>query len=337
MDTLGELTKAVSVAVAATFATLLALAPSEAAAAACALSIPKCGCTINSPGDYILTGSSPMTSTGTCVDITASNVTLTGLPALQGPGPTSPTVGVHIELTANKVILEDILIEDFGQGIRVDGPNATTYGVTTRLNNKGAVVNGTNAFMIGEFSQMDNAVGIQVNATATNFVMVQSTASSEAGVGIELNGVAGAVLNEPVAENDGTFGIWLRSASDNVIANFETESNGVAGVYLGCNAAGPNGTPCPTEVPSSNGNSLMGSVFGTTISTVTNTGSPLDQRFGIAVGLGNVHNHFLAITGTGNVDDDALDENPKCGSNRWVGDTFTTSNPAKSTTFLCLN
>jgi hypothetical protein len=112
----------------------VALAPSGAAAAACALSILNCGCTISSPGNYTLTGTSPMNSTGTCVDITASHVTLSGgggVTAIKGPGSTTPTFGVHIDPTANRVILENILAENFGQGIRVDGPNASTFLVET--------------------------------------------------------------------------------------------------------------------------------------------------------------------------------------------------------------
>ena len=73
---------------------------------------------------------------------------------------------------------------------------------------------------------------------------------------------------------------------------------------------------------SSNGNTLIGSVYGSKNSVVSNTGTPLNQRFGMAVGLGNLHNHFLAITGAGNVDEDALDENPNCSNNRWFADTF---------------
>jgi hypothetical protein len=316
----------------------VALAPSGASAAACALSIPTCGCTINSPGTYTLTGSSPMNSTGTCIDITASHVTLSGGGmVIKGPGSTTPTFGVHIEPAANRVILESIVAEDFGQGFRVDGPNATTLLAESTGNNRGTVVNGANAFLIEEISVLDNVAGIQVNATATDFVMVIGEAVNETGVGIKLNGVSGAFIDEAVAQGDGTFGIWLRSASNNVISGFVSESNGVAGVYLGCNAAGPNGTACPPGVPSSNGNSLMGSVYGSKNSVVTNTGSPHNQLFGIAVGLGNLHNHFLTITGTGNVNDDALDENPNCGNNRWFADTFTTSSPAKNTTFFCLN
>jgi len=327
--------------VAAAFATMLALAlaPSGAAAAACALSIPTCGCTINSTGTYTLTGTSPMTSTGTCINITASNVTLSGSSiVIKGPGSATSTFGVHIAPTANRVLLEGIEAEDFGQGIRVDGPNASLLEVETSLNNKGMVVNGANAYLIETISEEDNLVGIQINATATDFVMVIGDAVFETGAGIELNGVNGAFLTDVGAEGDGTFGIWLKSAANNFISGFESESNGIAGVYLGCNAAGPNGTACPAGVPSSNGNSLMGSVYGSsTHSVVSNTGTPLNQRFGIAVGLGNLHNHFLLITGAGNVDQDALDENPTCGNNRWFADTFTTSSPAKNTTFFCLN
>jgi hypothetical protein len=339
MIALNGLTKAFSTGVIGLFAAVMlaALSPLKVGAAVCPLAILTCGCTISSPGSYTLSGASPMKSTGTCVDITASNVTLEGGPTIEGPGADTPTFGVHIEPSANKVILESVTAEDFGQGIRIDGPNATTFIVLTKLNNKGTVVNGANAFLIEEISEEDNAVGIQVNATATNFVMVIGEALEEAGAGIELNGVSGAFLSEAVAEGDGTFGIWLKSASDNVISGFESEDNGVAGVYLGCNAAGPDGTACPAGQSPSNSNSLMGSVYGSTNSIVSNTGSPLNQRYGIAVGLGNLHNHFLTITGAGNVNDDALDENPDCGNNRWLFDTFTTSSPAKSTTFTCLN
>ena len=338
----GAVRKALSMGMAAAFAMMLALAltPSRAAAAACALSIPTCGCTIKSPGTYMLTGTSPMNSTGTCIDITASNVTLTASSVvIKGSGSTSPTFGVRIEPTANRVLLEGIVAEDFAQGFRVDGRNASLIDVQTEGNNKGVVVNGANAYLIETISELDNLVGIQVNSTATDFVMVIGGALGATGAGVELNGVNGAFMEEAEAEGNGTFGIWLKSASNNFIAGFVSESNGIAGVYLGCNAAGPNGTPCPAGVPSSNGNSLMGSVFGTsTNSLVSNTGTPLNQRFGVAVGFGNLHNHFLLITGKGNVDDDALDENPTCGNNRWFADNFTTSSPAKSTTSLfCLN
>jgi hypothetical protein len=313
------------------------LAPSGASAGACAPSIPTCGCTISSPGSYTLTGSDPMNSTSTCVDITASNVSLVGSrQALKGPGPTTSTFGVHIEPTANKVFLNAFDVEGFGQGIRVDGPNATVGDVVTTGNNKGMVVNGANAYAFLIFSQADNVVGIQVNSTATDFAMMVGAAFSDVGAGIKLNGVNGAFIDSFQAGGNGTFGIWLKSASNNAISDFSSVSNGLAGVYLGCNPTGPNGTACPPGMPSSNGNSLMGNALKGTAapSDVSNSGS---QRFGIAIGLGSRGNRFTQITGSGNLNDDALDENPNCANNRWLFDSFTTSSPAKNTTFFCLN
>jgi hypothetical protein len=56
---------------------------------------------------------------GTCVDIAASNVTLRGVPSRAG-GPLTPTFEDHVEPTANKVFLEDLQVESFGPGIRID-------------------------------------------------------------------------------------------------------------------------------------------------------------------------------------------------------------------------
>ncbi len=315
-------------------AVAMALAPSDAAAAACAKSILKCGCSINSPGTYILQGVNPMNSTGTCIDIAASNVLLnSGGPAIKGPGPATVTIGVYVEPSANKVFLDSIEIENFGTGVRVDGPNASTFLVTTIGNNRGTVVNGANAFLFAESSSADN-VGIQVNATATDFVMVAGNAGGDTDAGIKLNGVNGAFFEDTAAENNGTFGIWLLSASNNHFDGFQAENNGLAGVYLGCNPTGPDGKACPSGVASSNGNSFVGSLYGSKNSIVSNTAL---QHFGIAVSLGNLHNHFSTITGTGNGSDDALDENPDCGSNRWTADSFTTTNPPSDIGFFCLN
>jgi hypothetical protein len=119
------------------------------------------------------------------------------------------------------------------------------------------------------------------------------------------------------------FGIWLKNASDNLISGFESEDNGIAGVYLGCNAAGPNGKACPI---SSNGNTLGGWSPGDNDASYKG-GLLLQQSYGIAIGRGSLQNHFLFITGTGNIVDDALDENPNCGTNQWIYNVFTTANP----------
>jgi hypothetical protein len=361
MMMIGELAKkVVSTGIPAAVATILMLAlmPSGAAAGACSLKIGKCGCTISSSGNYTLIPNpldelgSLRSKGGTCIDIVASNVTLTGGYYLIGPvystygATTSSSIGIHIEPSANKVMLLDLLIEGFGRGLLIDGTNVTTQGIYTDDNNKGTVVNGANAFLIEEIARTNDLIGIEINATATNFVMIASAAyGTQRGLGIELSGVSGAYLADISAMENKTFGIWLNGASDNVISGFDSEANGVAGVYLGCNAAGPNGTPCPAGVSSSNYNSLMGAFDKlapsdglTPESLVSSTGlTGIQQSYGVAVGLGNLHNQFLDINGDANLVGDALDENPGCGNNRWLQNTFTTSSPPPNTTFTCLN
>jgi hypothetical protein len=277
---------------------------------------------------------------GTCVHITASDVTLSGVGILiQGPGAKTATIGVDIDLFANNVTLQSVEAMNFGEGIHIDGPNATVRESATSSNNRGTVVNGVHALLIDQSSQRDGAAGIQVNASAKNFGMMSGTANAATGAGIELNGVSGAFLSSTVTDDDGTFGIWLKNASNNLISAFESEDNGIAGVYLGCNAAGPNGkSSCALG---SNSNTLTGDAlpFPGTYSVVSDTGNilQLQQSYGIAVGRGNLRNHILNIMGTGNVVDDALDENPNCGNNRWTLNNFTKSSPAKNTSFTCIN
>ena len=338
--------KALSTGMVAAVTTMLALAltPTGAAAGACAKTFKKCGCTISAPGSYTLVNLStfPLKSTGTCIDITASNVTLNiNGPNLgfSGPGTGTPTVGIDIEPSANNVSVAGLTPNGFGVGVRIDGSNALLYYVNASGNQRGIVVNGKNALILASSSYNNEAVGIQINKTATNFVMVASTVYLQGGVGIELNQVSGAAVVSVVTELNGTVGIWLNGASNNVITGFESDNNGIAGVYLGCNAAGPNGqASCPSDTPS-NGNAVLGVQFNNSYSTADNSIGPsfTQQSYGIAVGLGNLHNDFLTIEGDGNTVDDALDENPNCGSNRWLGNIFTTSDPAQNTTDYCIN
>ena len=307
----------------------LALAPTGAVAGPCPPAILKCGCTIGSPGTYTLSGPNPMllnpTISKTCIDITASRVTLTGGPTLKGPGSATATVGVHIGLYANRVTLQSVEATNFGQGIFIEGPHTTVRNAVTSFNNEGTVVDGANALLIEQSSNRDGIAGIEVNAKAKDFVMMSGTANQATGAGIVLHGVSGAVLSSVVAKDNVTYGIWLRRASNNLISAFDTEDNGTAGVYLGCNPAGPNGQLCPI---SSNGNTLVGA---TSYSVVSNMGILLQQSYGIAVGKGNQNNHIFYITGMGNIVDDAFDENPNCGTNRWLSDTFTTASPVQIT------
>jgi hypothetical protein len=327
--------KALSTGMAAAVTTMLALAPSGADAAACAKSITKCGCTINSPGTYSQAFLRMKPKVGTCIDITAGNVTFVST-QMVGPGPTTPTVGIDIEASASRVLIYQGQPSNFGQGIHVDGSNATIYSDYTANNHRGIVVNGANALILNTESQQDG-VGIQINKTATHSVISGVVAFQGDGAGIELNGVSGAVLSSVESVENKTFGIWLNGASNNIISNFDAWDNGIAGVYLGCNPAGPDGqASCPSDA-SSNGNAMLGDSLSGEDDSIVGNGASVLQSYGIAVGLGNLLNDVLTIKGDGNLVDDALDENPNCANNRWLDNTFTISDPAPNTTDYCIN
>jgi hypothetical protein len=327
-------------AMAAAFATLLplVLAPTGAAAAGCAKNFFNC-CTINASGTYTVIHPPKVDGTQTCIDITASNVTLSGpngsSQLLTGPGTDTSTVGIDIEASAHHVLVFNLDIDNFGQGIRIDGPNATINNVNGDNNQSGIVVNGANAVIAHSFVR-GSEVGIQIYKTAAHLVMLANEFLSN-GVGIALNGVSEAVLDGSSLYNSGTFGIWLNGASNNVITNFQAWDNGIAGVYLGCNPAGPDGNAsCPSKASSDN-NFVLGDSNYSPGSTVSSPSDGPPQNYGVAVGLGNLLDDVVGITGDGNLIDDALDENPSCGSNRWLGNTFTMSSPAPNTTDYCIN
>ena len=83
-------------------------------------------------------------------------------------------------------------------------------------------------------------------------------------------------------------------------------------------------------VSSSNGNTLTGSNYGSAPSNASSTGSPYSQSYGIAVGMGNLHNNFLDITAQSNTSFDAPDENPNC-KNRFLDDIVPTSKGTPAT------
>ena len=109
------------------------------------------------------------------------------------------------------------------------------------------------------------------------------------------------------------------------------EENGIAGIYLGCDATGPGTTTCASlGLTPANDNNILDSYIGNTAS----------QQFGIAVDPGNARNHILLNDNGTNANKtyDLIDENPTCGSNIWYGNTVSTSKPGKGAVSpFCIN
>jgi hypothetical protein len=317
----------------------VALAPSGAAAAACATSITACGCTITTGGTtYSVANDLSFSGTsGACITVAASNLILEGsFHTISGSSSSASTIGVEVASTAKTVLFGDMTVTGFGQGIRLDGRDAVLATSTVSLNGRGVVVNGPAAFLSGVTADANNLAGIQVNSAAVGSTLLRVTADSNFGAGIKLVNVNGVSLVEADASTNSTFGVWLNGSSSNFLWDFTAEDNTIAGVYLGCNAAGPTGAACPPGTLPASANMISGDLVGSTNSVVSPS-SPSKQKFGVAIDLGNGKNRVMGVTGKGNGIFDAIDKNASCATNLWLA-TFTTVSPtlAASGNLFCI-
>jgi parallel beta helix pectate lyase-like protein len=319
-------------------------APSGTYAAACNISITACGCTITAGfgaiTPYTIANNLTFVAiSGACIEIAASNVVLSGSAhTITGPGSATPTVGFHIDASTKSVFLSNINVTGFGVGFKLDGRLSTLSTTSASSNGKGVIINGPVA-LVDNFTATSNSNGgVLVNPTANGATLDRVTAMNNTGPGIKLLGVTGANVFNSIVKGNSTFGIWLKGASDNTIELFKAADNAIAGAYLGCHAAGPTGTPCSPGTLPTNANTLSGDLVGFTFSDVSAT-SPAKQKFGIAIDAGNLRNRVLDVKGTGNGTFDAIDENPNCASNMWIGtSSFGTKSPSPSPSgnFFCM-
>ena len=324
--------------------TTLSLAPSTAGADSCPNTIVAC-CTIAASGAYTLANN--LSANGGCIDVTAPNVdlNLAGF-SIANVGAPGTGIGIHVLSSApNTVILgaspitsTTPLITKFNTGVRSDASNVAVVNLRSNRNNQGVVFNGRSNLALRVTANSNTNVGIQLNVdaathkNATGDAVVQTSASMNSGNGIVLNGANSTFIFHVSANSNNNFGIWLNGASGNHLNRFITELNGNGGVYLGCHPSGPTGSVCPTN---SMGNDMVGNKLNdpTTDSDVNG-----NTNFGVAIEIGSQRNHVAGVAGAGNpTNSDAIDENPGCGNDVWVGNSFTSTTPALNTTPICIN
>jgi len=326
--------------------TLLAmlLAPlTRAQAAACPVSpasISDCGCTITKPGQTYKIGGPLQLATGKsfCIKIATSNVTLElNGQTLTGNGSSEASVGIDVLPTTslsaavkNVAIMGGGTVTSFGIGIR-SAAVATSIGITPVAimgNGTGVVLNGANPFLAGVTASSNADSGIKLNPGASGGALIEITAETQTnGAGIWLNGANGVFMTEIVADSNDTFGVWFDSASNNSLVGFDATNNTLAGVFLGCEDTGPDNTTCKSvKRAPSNGNNIFGDPTTSKVSTADNSDGISGQKWGVAIGKGNVRNHVVEVQGNGNTTD-ALDENPNCATNIWAHDFFVKFKP----------
>jgi parallel beta-helix repeat protein len=190
-------------------------------------------------------------SSGDCLVITAANVSL-NLNHFGLFGATS-AVGIHIMKTAAKAFIEGdgSTIETFGEGIQIDAPGALVDNFTVLSNtDAGVLLNKVQQADLSNFSALNNKND-----------------------GVRIDGGGFNILQMPMISGNDRYGVWLQSSSHNSVGNFTVQNNTVAGIYIGCSAAGPQGL-CSRGAPASNYNYLF--------SGGASTQSSGTQQYGVA-------------------------------------------------------
>lgn len=337
-----------TLASAALAALAITLAPRWAyALSVCGSTISSC-CKITNSGIYSVSQNFSATgSPSACIKIQAANVSLNGNSyTITGPGATSAMKGVVIEPGANYSLVETLTVSGFGTGAEVDAKHSGMGYLTATSDGTGVVVNGKNAILVFTSAETNNNNGIVINGKAfsgqmfggfgngANGVVFNSSAvgafaiepegSGNAKAGLKIKGVTGGWFQQALAEQNGTYGVWLRGTNAVSLADFTVDSNGIAGVYLGCHGDFPSTATCPAGVPPTNSNNIF-YTGGANTSTANGGSSPV-QQYGVAIDAGNYLNHVFDISADSNSVDDGYDGNTNCASNVWINNTFTSAN-----------
>ncbi|KZN25736.1 copper-binding protein [Haladaptatus sp. R4] len=210
--------------------------------------------TISSPGRYTLTGDIRNATIGTCLRITANDVTLDGRGhRVDGVGAFG-TSGVLVTGGSN-VTVRNVGATDWDDGIRFVGTrNARVAETTTARNRVGlSLVSFRDSEAVDNVARSNAVAGVFLVGSSSNNTLRNTTVRDNALVGVQLveatrNTVVGTVArrNEfgvallganrntvrgSVATGNHIAGLWLSAASDNRIRESRV-SNRFYGIYL---------------------------------------------------------------------------------------------------------
>ncbi len=268
----------------------------------CAKNISACGCTISLPGKYQVStdvyGFQGLTLKYGCIDINASQVTLTVKGSIIGPTvntcatppsaltrgdmqprskeawpsavqrflPQAPDdnegipVGIHVLQGVSNVALNFVLDED------VCG---WTYGVESEGSNVAIKTMGT----------YDNQVGLMLNNVTGNTCLHCDSEYNMTGVEVYYG--SGNSYTDGSGSNNYQYGFWIYNSTGNTFTDNFANYNSIAGFYMGCSAIGEYNT---SEKCHTNSNNILDNVAG------DNGDLPYTPGFGIAEEWGGLYN-----------------------------------------------
>jgi parallel beta-helix repeat protein len=252
--------------------------------------------TISASGSYYLTKDMNMTSVGTAIDISASNVTidLCGY-SLIGP---NNGIGIYCGISNQNVEIRNGTIRNFNIGIATPAGCDNWRIINIKASNNGnigIVVDGSNALFDHCTANNNGGSGankIGINATGSALI-TNCTANYNGAIGIKTG--AGSTVINCTAKSNGTDGINTQDNSR--ISGCVANSNAAVGINAGSNCmlsdciANSNANNGITIVDNSkvsgctaNNNTAKGINAGNN-STVTNSICNANSTYGISAGL----------------------------------------------------
>jgi hypothetical protein len=287
--------------------------------------VPITSCTtIASPGVFIVQNAIS-SGNGDCIVVESSNVVMdlhaqniTG----QGSG-----AGVHImKYNASGKPIQNVLVEGAQPACGVGTSSSSDCNLYP------SIISGFTAglqddaigYVIGDdFETNNNQDGILLNG-ASNANLSNFGSLSNTGSGVHILGGSGNVIDNFGSRENSIYGVWVDGSTKNTIGNFDATSNVNAGAYLGCD---PSFVGVGEACPSGQSGGYNG-IFNAEVGTI-NTVQPI---VGVAIDLKQIHNRVIQVVGTGD-NWDGYDQNSLCGTNFWLDNSFTTSQPGTCTVF----
>ncbi len=192
------------------------------------LFINSCGTTIISPGDYTVTQA--LTTTGTCITITTSDVTLDCANFnIDGDG-TGADYGIYAvgssgnELT--NITVSNCDITDFEWGISLDyTDNSSINNVTMNSNNRGIDFQNTDSNNLTNIVSNSNSDGIFLSLFSGSNTLTNITANSNSGTGIYSNGGDFNVFTNITANSNSQYGFRSGNSGSNKLQNSSLINN----------------------------------------------------------------------------------------------------------------
>ena len=326
-------------------------------------SIPIYACGHITQGGYYVVQNALSTTSGDCLVISASDVTLN----LNGNNITSTSnpksgAGIHVMRKNQRgnsvtgVFIEggffpghvNPVIRGFAAGVENEadgtvGEDLEVFGNIDGLLIKGARGSNFSDFDAGGSGADANVNGVHILGGEENTIGAFSSAenNTNSGMWIEQSD-DNTVSTNGRFSNNGKYGIWVHSSSGNYVSATSTNSNGIAGVWVDRStgnrltgfSADSNGTAgvyigCN---PAFSGTGSSCSPKESSNSNLVFDIGARNNKYGIVIDLGNEHNQVTDNTATGNTLTDALDENSNCDQNNWFAGNYGTKSPA-----TCIN